>query len=635
MINSKKNSLLFVILLSIIPSIVYSQWQNEHIFGGNVKTIVANDSVIFASTYDSGVFISNNEGNTWNSFISSYTTFLAATDSSIFIVKDNILKVTNNYGKTWQVSILANTNNVIDLFSNDTAVFVQLSNNKIYFTPNTDANWVEVNEMPLLNIIEDNNTLIKITWQKGVFISYDQGNTWNLIKGTEWTQVNNSIVKCNNSVYIGTDKGVFSVNTIDTTLVQKSTNALITLFAYKGKLYECPWAKGINISSDNGTTWTASNEGLSNIHITSFAFNKNLYITSNEGVFKYDMNSKLWSNFTSGISGASYAPNVNNISFKDTNIYIGSESGIYNSSITNKIWNKMSDNFYKIYCINNTIYGLAGIEGIYSSIDNGQNWNEINTGLPVFFNEMYYYPNTTILFELNDSLFLGTNYGLFKSPKYNINWVETGLSNTEKIISFALSNGVIYIGTEENGIFSSSDMGTTWEQMNNGLSGLYIGSLSVREKYLFAGTDENIFYSNNYGKNWNILGGGFQDKQLTTSIYITDTIIYASTYFHGLWKLANPFKFSSISKEEISEFSIYPNPSSNYITFNLNIPSNIINSILKIFDENGQIISEIPLENRGEFKQTVNFKDLKYGVYFCQIEFDGKIIYNSKIIRKQ
>jgi len=620
------HSFLASFLLFAIPSVVYCQWHNDNLYGGNIAALTANDSAIFALAQGAGIFASFDEGNTWKSISSSSVPRIAANDTSIYAVINNRLNVSYNNGRKWTLSSIVDTSNVTSLFATDGGVYVKFETGNMYFTPNNDMVWEQVSALPSQNIVEVDGTFIKITWQNGVFISYDQGETWHLIPGTEWTQVNKCIVKCNNSAFIGTDKGVFLVNVVDTTLEQKSSNSLITLLSNKGKLFACPWAMGIIISSDNGKTWVSSNEGLTNVHATSIAYDKNLYVTAFEGVFSYNSFTNKWINSSNGITGTFYASSVNNISFNDTNIYLGSENGFFIASKNNMIWNKPTfKNIYKVFFIDNILYGFILNDGIYISNDNGINWREINTGLPEFFYEVKFLPTPTILFELKDSLFLGTNFGLFKSAKNNIRWEATGLNAAMTVNCYAVSDDVIYIGTTENGIYTSFDLGDTWKQVNTGLSGTYIGSLATKGKYLFAGTEQNIFYSDNKGEEWNILGEGFPDKEVVTSIFLTDSIIFAATHSHGLWKLANPFKFNSVIPVKtnlLKQQVAYPNPFNNEIRIDLSGLSPFKSALL--FNVAGVLIAKAELP-------VIQTAYLKPGVYFLKVEFEAGVMYYKMI----
>ncbi len=78
-----------------------------------------------------------------------------------------------------------------------------------------------------------------------------------------------------------------------------------------------------------------------------------------------------------------------------------------------------------------------------------------------------------------------------------------------------------------------------------------------------------------------------------------------------------------IEKKEINSFSIYPNPTSNFININSEIPVNKI----EIFNINGQKLME-------EFdNKTIEVTELKSGLYFIKFEIENKK-YIKKVIKK-
>ena len=61
-------------------------------------------------------------------------------------------------------------------------------------------------------------------------------------------------MKQNDNAYIGTDKGVFMVDFVNSSLIQLNTNPVRDMISFDGKLFTCPWAEGVFSSIDNGTT---------------------------------------------------------------------------------------------------------------------------------------------------------------------------------------------------------------------------------------------------------------------------------------------------------------------------------------------------------------------------------------------
>ena len=90
--------------------------------------------------------------------------------------------------------------------------------------------------------------------------------------------------------------------------------------------------------------------------------------------------------------------------------------------------------------------GTSG--GVFRSTDNGDNWNQINNGLP---------STTVVAFGISDSddIFAGTFGGVFSSTDNGDNWSETNTGLTDpNVTAFVIqSNGDIFAATQGGGVF--------------------------------------------------------------------------------------------------------------------------------------------------------------------------------------
>ena len=71
--------------------------------------------------------------------------------------------------------------------------------------------------------------------------------------------------------------------------------------------------------------------------------------------------------------------------------------------------------------------------------------------------------------------------------------------------SLAISGNNIFAGVERQGVYLSTNNGSSWSAVNNGLSGigLDVTSLAVDGSKIFAGTSgEGIYMTSNNGGNW-------------------------------------------------------------------------------------------------------------------------------------
>ena len=101
-------------------------------------------------------------------------------------------------------------------------------------------------------------------------------------------------------------------------------------------------------------------------------------------------------------------------------------------------------------------------DGIFLSTDEGLNWTEVNNGLDGKEVRSFAISGTKIL--------AGTRSGLFISSDNGANWTNVLMgSKNPDIRSFAISGNNIFAGTWDDGVILSTDDGSTWNAVNNGL----------------------------------------------------------------------------------------------------------------------------------------------------------------------
>ncbi len=138
--------------------------------------------------------------------------------------------------------------------------------------------------------------------------------------------------------------------------------------------------------------------------------------------------------------------------------------------------------------------------------------------------------------EANDGLYggiiyalaidLATNYiyaapfingGIFLSTDNGSNWtaIDNGLSNPD-VRAIAISGSNIYAGTTGGGVFLSTNNGSNWTAVNNGLSERdYVRSLAISGSNIFAGTyGGGVFLSTNNGSSWIEVNNGLTEKNV-------------------------------------------------------------------------------------------------------------------------
>ena len=140
------------------------------------------------------------------------------------------------------------------------------------------------------------------------------------------------------------------------------------------------------------------------------------------------------------------------------------------------------------------LYGVAVIEGVFRSDDGGQNWLAVNEGLPK---------------DSNGSL------------------------NVQSLAIDPTDTNVIYLGTgwsgsNGNGVFKSTDGGTTWMAANRGMIDYSITALAVdplNPQTVYAGGfGGELFKSTDGGATWNELAVNLPDQANVLGIVIDPAV---------------------------------------------------------------------------------------------------------------
>ncbi|MBE0573074.1 MAG: T9SS type A sorting domain-containing protein [Ignavibacteriaceae bacterium] len=165
------------------------------------------------------------------------------------------------------------------------------------------------------------------------------------------------------------------------------------------------------------------------------------------------------------------------------------------------------DGFYVIVDFNNSniIYAESQNGGLGKSTDGGNNFfsatNGINSNEPTNW-------STPVVMDPNNNniLYYGTNY-LYRTTNGASNWVKISPQLTDWVqgrrlgtlttMAIAPTNSnVIYVGTDDSHVWVSTDNGTNWTEISDGLPERWVTRVAVDP------TDENIVYATFNGLKW-------------------------------------------------------------------------------------------------------------------------------------
>jgi photosystem II stability/assembly factor-like uncharacterized protein len=359
-------------------------------------------------------------------------------------------------------------------------------------------------------------------------------------------------------------------------------------------LFAGTYGGGVFLSTDNGTSWTEVNTGLTNPCILSFCMNgSNLFAgTDGGGVFLSTNNGTSWTEVGTGLTNIS----VYALASSGTNLFAGTLGG-----------------------------------GVFHSTNSGANWTEVNTGLT----------NTEVraLAVSGTNLFAGTSGGgVFLSTNNGTSWTEvnTGLTNTD-VRALAVCDTNLFAGTDGGGVFLSTNNGTSWTADNKGLTYLFVKAFTISGTNLFVSATalwgirfgSGVFLLTENSTKWTEVSTGLTNISVY-ALAVSGTNLFAGTFFDGVWR--RPLSEMIITSVEgpladrrlPENFSLeqnYPNPFNPATTIAFHLPASSFVT-LKVYNSDGQEVAflvngQLPA---GNHRTGWNASGVPSGVYFYSIQ---------------
>ena len=338
---------------------------------------------------------------------------------------------------------------------------------------------------------------------------------------------------------------------------------------------------GVYLSTDNGTTWTAINNGIPATLIWSLEVSgNNLYAcTGGLGLFRTTDHGTSWTNL-----------------------------GL------------ISEIIYTCVVKGTTIFAGTGDHGVYRSTDDGATWNQVNNGLT--------WLHVKALFVKGNSIFAGTHPSMFRSTDDGENWIEltNGLPNPAvNEYGFTMIGSTLFAGID-SGVYYSVDNGNSWNPTN--LTGVLVYTIYAYLNNLFAGhSGQAVYHSSDNGLTWLPVNEGLPTEIYPQSIITSGDKIFLAAHYDGLyWRPLSELVLSVHGSgtdvpADYSLFQNYPNPFNPSTKISFSIPA-LSFVKLKLYDVVGNEIETLVNEEKqtGTYEITWYVENLPSGVYFYQLK---------------
>ncbi|HMR58692.1 MAG TPA: hypothetical protein PKC10_15315, partial [Cyclobacteriaceae bacterium] len=121
---------------------------------------------------------------------------------------------------------------------------------------------------------------------------------------------------------------------------------------------------------------------------------------------------------------------------------------------------------------------------------------------------------------------------------------DNGIFGAE-VRAFAVNDNYFFAGTYGAGVFRSADHGSSWQEVNNGITNDNISSLLTHGSYVYAGTDDGVFRSSDNGNTWTRLtvlslsGRVYALYAANGYLFVSGNNTYRSTDNGETWEQAN------------------------------------------------------------------------------------------------
>jgi hypothetical protein len=276
---------------------------------------------------------------------------------------------------------------------------------------------------------------------------------------------------------------------------------------------------------------------------------------------------------------------------------------------------------YSFAIIGDTLFtGTVG-KGVFRSTDNGSSWQSANTGLgdKMDVHSLRYH---------NGYLYAGSRSGIYRSSNRGDEWnqLKANIFGVMKVM--VVSNGELYLGTTGSGVFR-------WDEENDtlifvGLKGREVTNMFMIGGDMFAAVTTNgVFRSSDNGTTWTAINEGLTDLRMT-GFGIVDGMLYASTESWGIWKRPLSEVLSEVednitSSSISSDLFVHPNPATERIIIRFMQKKSSLVTIT-LHDALGRIVTQPvvdAMQEAGEHQIALPTDGLAAGVYLCSVNAEG------------
>ncbi len=490
-------------------------WQQvTHFEEKGIKVLLAMGNTLYAGTVRSGIFRSEDRGNSWTEVNNGLAANLFIRE---FAVMGKILYAGTDYG-----------------------VFRSKDDGDSWTAINTGLTTLRINSLAVLG------ETLYMGMVNGLFCSVDEGNSWTQIGSESLKRSVSALAASGTTLYAGTfGGGVFrstdggaSWTEVNTGLTKRTLHSLL---AVEGILYAGTSGGGVFRLADGEDAWIEINNGLTNTMVNNLVFlGTTLYAKTDSGIVRSVDGGESWIAINAGLTETK--AELSDVLFvvSGTTLYAGIagyRGGIFRLVDGADSWievNSEPNLVRSLVIMGTTFYAGTSHQGLFRSTDSGGSWT--NLGIPNQRIESLAVSGTKIYAGTTGGHTHATRSGIFRSVDGGNSWTKVyeGLTN-RSIQDLVFVGTTLYAGTFGDGVFRSTDSGDSWTPINEGLTDTTITTLMVSGTTLYAGTHyHGVFRLEKDDDSWQHVGQMHRDVR---SLAVSGRKLYAGTMEEGVFRI--------------------------------------------------------------------------------------------------
>ncbi len=181
---------------------------------------------------------------------------------------------------------------------------------------------------------------------------------------------------------------------------------------------------------------------------------------------------------------------------------------------------------------NNRLFIVSWMSGVSVSMDYGENWSQMNDGIISVLVNSIAFGDGVLLVGTSDE-------GVFRSTNLGTKWEQSNENLPSKNIAKVIFDGTdFYLLTESSIVMISQDKGKTWNPINLPELDLVVTSISAQNGKLFVGTvNGKIYYTQDKGENWSEISRNYISTSVNYILYDNNELFVATN--NGIYYSVN------------------------------------------------------------------------------------------------